>query len=354
MIPVTPAAHPASTETSTDALTDAHGRRLHDLRVSVTDRCNLRCRYCMPREIFGPGFTFLPREQLLNFDEIARIVAAFARSGVRKVRLTGGEPLLRAGLPSLVEMLAAIHGIDDIALTTNGSLLRRHASTLKAAGLNRLTISLDTLDEETFAKVADAAVELASVIDGIDAAAEAGFGALKLNTVVHRGWNDADIEPLAAFARGRGHTARFIEYMDVGDTNGWRLDDVVPAAEIIARINACWPLEPVAPSYSGEVATRYRYLDGSGEVGVISSISKPFCGACSRARLSAIGEVYTCLFASRGHDLRALIRGGADDESLDRAVAAIWTPRTDRYSELRAGYNDDRPVHKVEMSYIGG
>jgi GTP 3',8-cyclase len=336
------------------ALSDSRGRRLHDLRVSVTDRCNLRCRYCMPREVFGPGFPFLPREQLLSFEEISRIVSAFARAGVRKVRLTGGEPLLRAGLPSLVTMLARIDGVDDIALTTNGSLLRRHAGALKAAGLSRVTISLDTLDPETFAKIADSGVELAAVLDGIDATTEAGFGSAKLNTVVRRGWNSDDLEILAAFARDRGHTARFIEYMDVGDTNGWRLDDVVPAAEIVSRLQARWPLEPVDPGYQGEVASRYRYLDGGGEVGVISSISKPFCGDCTRARLSAIGEVYTCLFATGGHDLRALVRAGADDAQLDEAVAGIWTPRTDRYSELRADHTGELPVHKVEMSYIGG
>jgi cyclic pyranopterin phosphate synthase len=338
----------------TAAVVDSRGRRLHDLRVSVTDRCNLRCRYCMPREVFGPGFAFLPREELLSFEEITRVVAAFARAGVRKVRLTGGEPLLRAGLPSLVTMIAAIPGVSDIALTTNGSLLRRQAAGLRAAGLTRLTVSLDTLDPETFAKIADSGIELAAVIDGIDAATEAGFGSLKLNTVVRRGWNSDDIVALAEFARDRGHTARFIEYMDVGDTNGWRLDDVLPAAEILELINARWPVEPVEPNYPGEVANRYRYADGRGEVGVIASISKPFCGDCTRARLSAVGEVYTCLFATSGHDLRALVRGGADDETLDRAVTGIWMPRADRYSEQRAAQSDDLPVHKVEMSYIGG
>jgi cyclic pyranopterin phosphate synthase len=338
----------------TTPVTDTRGRRLHDLRVSVTDRCNLRCRYCMPREVFGPGFAFLPRQELLSFEEIARVVGAFARAGVQKVRLTGGEPLLRAGLPALVEMLRQIDGVDDIALTTNGSLLRRHAAALRAAGLTRVTISLDTLDEASFTKIADSGIELGAVIDGIDAAVEAGFGSAKLNTVVRRDWNSADIESLAAFARDRGHTARFIEYMDVGDTNGWRLDDVVPAAEILSRIHARWPVEPVHPGYAGEVASRYRYLDGAGEIGIISSISKPFCGDCTRARLSAIGEVYTCLIATSGHDLRALVRAGADDDQLDTAVAAIWAPRADRYSELRATHSTEHPAHKVEMSYIGG
>jgi cyclic pyranopterin phosphate synthase len=333
---------------------DSLGRRVHDLRVSVTDRCNLRCRYCMPREVFGPGFAFLPREELLSFEEITRVVGAFARAGVQKVRLTGGEPLLRGGLASLVSMVAGVPGVRDVALTTNGSLLRRQAADLKAAGLTRLTVSLDTLDPDTFTRIADSGIELRAVIDGIDAATEAGFGSLKLNTVVRRGWNSGDIEALAEFARERGHTARFIEFMDVGDTNGWRLDDVVPGAEILSLIHERWPVEPVPANYPGEVANRYRYLDGRGEVGVIASISKPFCGDCTRARLSAIGEVYTCLFASTGHDLRALVRSGADDDALDRAVAAIWTPRADRYSEARSAHSRDQHTRKVEMSYIGG
>ena len=307
----------------------------------------------MPREIFGPGFAFLPGEDLLRFEEIARVVSAFSRAGVTKVRLTGGEPLLRAGLPDLVAMIAAVPGIDDIALTTNGSLLTRHARALRDAGLRRITVSLDTIDSATFAKMADSEVTLDAVLDGIDAATAAGFGPLKLNAVVRRGWNDSDIEALAGFARDHGHTMRFIEYMDVGDTNGWRRGDVVPAREIVDRIGAKWPLEPVAASYPGEVADRYRYLDGAGEVGVISSISKPFCGSCTRARLSAIGEVYTCLFGSRGHDLRALVRADADDAALDAAVRNIWTPRADRYSEARAA-DTGATLHKVEMSYIGG
>ena len=308
----------------------------------------------MPREIFGPGFAFLPREELLTFEEITSVASAFARAGVTKVRLTGGEPLLRANLPALVTMIAAVPGVDDIALTTNGSLLGRHASALRDAGLSRITVSLDTLDPATFAAVADAEVTLDSVLQGIAAASAAGFERLKLNAVVKRGSNDADVEPLAAFAREHGHTMRFIEYMDVGDTNGWRLDDVVPAAEIVERLAARWPLDPVAPGYPGEVANRYRYRDGGGEVGVISSISKPFCGTCTRARLSAIGEVYTCLFASTGHDLRSLVRSGADAAALDRAIKSIWTTRADRYSELRAAHTSSESPHKVEMSYIGG
>jgi len=333
---------------------DTRGRALHDLRISVTDRCNLRCHYCMPREVFGPGFAFLPHADLLRFEEIVRVVGAFARAGVKKVRLTGGEPLLRAGFPDLVAMVATVPGIDDIALTTNGSLLARHAERLRAAGLTRITVSLDTLDEKTFAEVADTDVKLGSVLEGINAAAAAGFSPLKLNAVIRRNWNEADVEGLALFARERGHTMRFIEYMDVGETNGWRLDDVVPAAEIVDRVATVWPLERVPPSYRGEVATRYRYLDGFGEVGVISSISQPFCGACTRARLSAIGEVYTCLFASTGHDLRALLRSGASAADLDAAVAGIWTARADRYSELRAAHASHEGPRKVEMSYIGG
>jgi cyclic pyranopterin phosphate synthase len=327
---------------------------LRDLRVSVTDRCNLRCRYCMPREVFGPGFDFLPHAELLRFEEITRVVGAFARAGVTKVRLTGGEPLLRAGLADLVGLIAAVPGIDDIALTTNGSLLARHAERLRAAGLTRVTVSLDTLDEQMFAQIADTDVTLGSVLEGIDAATAAGFAPLKLNAVIRRNWNEPDVESLASFARERGHTMRFIEYMDVGDTNGWRLDDVVPAAEIVDRVATIWPLEPVRPGYPGEVANRYRYLDGLGEVGVISSISRPFCGACTRARLSAIGEVYTCLFASTGHDLRTLLRSGGSGADLDAAIAGVWTSRTDRYSELRAAHASYEGPRKVEMSYIGG
>ena len=341
-----------------DAVVDTRGRRLHDLRVSVTDRCNMRCRYCMPREVFGPGFAFLPRSELLSFEEIALVTAAFARAGVRKVRLTGGEPLMRAGLPDLVSMVAAIPEVEDIALTTNGSLLTRLASPLRDAGLSRVTVSLDTLDPEVFRRMADTEIPLDAVLNGIEAAVDAGFGPIKLNMVVRRGWNDGDIERVAEFGRERGHIVRFIEFMDVGDTNGWRLDDVVPSSEIVARLSARWPLEPVDPNYSGEVASRYRYLDGAGEIGLISSITQPFCGACTRARLSAIGEVFTCLFASRGHDLRAVVRGGLDGEelaaALDTAIRELWTVRADRYSELRAAHTSARTPRKVEMSSIGG
>jgi cyclic pyranopterin phosphate synthase len=342
----------------TAAPVDLRGRALHDLRVSVTDRCNMRCRYCMPREVFGPGFAFAPRAELLSFEEITVVVAAFARAGVRKIRLTGGEPLLRAGLPDLVAMIAAVPGVEDIALTTNGSLLARNVEKLRAAGLHRITVSLDSLDPDRFASIADTDIKLGAVLEGIDAATDAGYGPLKLNTVVRRGWNDTEIEALAAFGRERGHTVRYIEFMDVGDSNGWRLDDVVTSSEIVGRIGARWPLEAVEPGYRGEVANRYRYVDNAGEIGVISSISQPFCGDCTRARLSAIGEVYTCLFASRGHDLRTIVRTSPDGEtlatSLDSAVRGLWSARADRYSELRAAHTDDQRLPKVEMSYIGG
>jgi len=341
-----------------DAAIDTLGRPLRDLRVSVTDRCNMRCRYCMPREVFGPGFVFAPRQELLTFEEITDVVAAFTRAGVRKVRLTGGEPTLRAGLPDLVAMIAEVPGVEDIALTTNGSLLSRHAARLRAAGLHRVTVSLDTLDAQLFKELSDTEISLDTVLHGIETATEVGFGPIKLNTVVRRGVNDTDVEQVAEFARERGHVVRFIEYMDVGDTNGWRLDQVVPSSEIVARISARWPLEPADPNYRGEVAARYRYLDGMGEIGVISSITQPFCGACTRARLSAIGEVYTCLFGSRGTDLRAVVRDNPDDEAraaaLDVAIAALWGARADRYSELRAAHTEARGPRKVEMSHIGG
>ncbi len=331
---------------------DRLGRQLHDLRVSVTDRCNFRCTYCMPREAFGPGFQFLEREELLTFEEITRIVRIFVGLGIRKVRLTGGEPLVRRGIEQLVAMLRQVEGITDLALTTNGSLLRAKAGALREAGLHRVTISLDAVDEETFRAMADAPVSLGHVLDGIAAAAEAGFAAIKLNTVVRRGVNDACILDLAAYARERGHVIRFIEYMDVGTKNGWKLDDVVPAAEIVHRINAVWPVEPVEPNYEGEVANRYRYLDGAGEIGVVASVTQAFCQTCTRARLSAIGELYTCLFATKGHDLRRLLRAGASDEALQSFIADLWNRRADRYSQLRSAQTRD--LAKVEMSYIGG
>ena len=279
---------------------DSRSRPLRDLRISVTDRCNFRCTYCMPKEIFGRDYAFLPRAELLTFEEITRLARAFASEGVSKIRLTGGEPLLRRDLEQLVAMLANVDGITDIALTTNGSALAAKAQTLKDAGLTRVTVSLDALDDDTFAAMNDVAFPVARVLDGIDAAASAGLAPVKVNMVVKRATNDHAITQMAAHFRGGGHVLRFIEYMDVGATNGWRMDDVVPAAEIITAIEAHWPLEPVEPNYPGEVATRYRYHDGAGEIGVIASVTQPFCGACTRARLSADGKLYTCLFATAG------------------------------------------------------
>jgi cyclic pyranopterin phosphate synthase len=334
------------------AATDQFQRPLRDLRISLIDRCNFRCTYCMPREIFGPGYQFLPQDELLTFDEIVRITRVFARLGVRKVRLTGGEPLLRQNVEELVARLAEIEGIDDLSMTTNGSLLTAKAEALREAGLGRVTVSLDTVDDQKFREVSDVNVPLERVLEGVEAARRAGLEPIKLNAVVQRGVTDEGIEDLAAFGREQGHIPRFIEYMDVGTTNGWKLEDVVPAREIVDRINACWPIEPLEPNYSGEVAERYRYADGAGEVGVIASVTEPFCGTCTRARVSAQGELFTCLFASEGQDLRSLLRGGASDEDLEAAVAGRWSARTDRYSELRTIETANRP--KVEMSYIGG
>jgi GTP 3',8-cyclase len=343
---------PDEEPTMAGAVTDRLGRHLRDLRVSVTDRCNFRCPYCMPREQFGPGHAFLPRAEILSFEEIERVVRAAASVGVTKVRLTGGEPLLRRDLERLVAMLAAVEGIDDLALTTNGALLARKAAALREAGLSRVTISLDSLDDDVFRAMNDVGVPLQRVLDGIDAARAAGFHPIKLNTVVRRGVNDHGLVEVARFARERGLIARFIEYMDVGTTNGWRLEEVVPAAEVVRRIDAELPLEPVGANYPGEVASRWRYRDGSGELGVIASVTQPFCRTCTRARLSTEGKLYTCLFAAAGHDLRALLRGGASDPELADALASIWHGRSDRYSELRA--TRPGPGERIEMSYIGG
>jgi cyclic pyranopterin phosphate synthase len=333
------------------ALTDTLGRPVRDLRISVTDRCNFRCVYCMPKEIYGRGYEFLERRELLTFEEIARLARAFASVGVEKIRLTGGEPLLRREIERLVEMLAEIPGL-DLTLTTNGSLLPQKAASLAAAGLQRVTVSLDSLDDETFRNMNDVDFPVERVLAGIDAAAAAGLAPVKINAVVKRGVNEHSVLPMARYFRGTGQIVRFIEYMDVGHTNGWRLDDVVPAAEIVAAIDAELPLEPVAPRYPGEVAQRFRYRDGSGEIGVIASVTQPFCGNCTRARLSAEGRLYTCLFATTGHDLRALVRSGADEKELSDAIAAVWRVRTDRYSELRSA--ETAGLQKVEMSYIGG
>jgi cyclic pyranopterin phosphate synthase len=330
---------------------DPLGRPLRDLRISVTDRCNFRCRYCMPREVFGAEFPFLPRAEMLTFEEIARVARVFASLGVKKIRLTGGEPLLRRNLPALIRQLSAIGGL-DLALTTNGSLLARFAPELVEAGLGRVTVSLDSLDDEVFARMNDTAVPVSEVLRGIEEAARVGLGPIKINAVVKRGINDHTVVDLARHFRGTPHQVRFIEYMDVGATNGWRLDDVVPAAEIVARLEAAFPLEPLEPGYRGEVARRWRYRDGAGEVGVISSVSQPFCGDCTRARLSAEGQLYTCLFASQGTDLRAPLRAATTDAELAELLENLWRRRADRYSELRSAATVG--LRKIEMSYIGG
>jgi len=330
---------------------DTLGRPLHDLRVSVTDRCNFRCVYCMPKEIFGKDFQFLPRAEILSFEEIERLVRIFVGLGVQKIRLTGGEPLVRRDLERLVEKLAALGDL-DLTLTTNGSLLAQKANALAAAGLKRITVSLDSLDDATFRAMNDVDFPVAKVLAGIEAAHGAGLAPIKINMVTKRGVNESSIVPMARYFKGTGMTLRFIEFMDVGSTNGWRLDDVVPAREIVAMIDREMPLEPMAPAYRGEVANRYRYKDGSGEIGIIASVTQPFCADCTRARLSADGSLYTCLFATQGHDLRALVRGGATDEEIANRVAAVWTERTDRYSELRS--RDTSGLQKIEMSFIGG
>jgi len=328
---------------------DLLGRPLRDLRISVTDRCNFRCVYCMPKEVFGRDYEFLPRAQLLDYEEIARLAHAFVANGVRKIRITGGEPLVRRHVERLVAMLAPLD--IDLTLTTNGSLLPQKAQALADAGLTRVTVSLDALDDMTFRAMNDVDFPVRKVLDGIDAAAQVGLP-VKVNAVIKRGLNDDEIIDLARHFRGTGHILRFIEYMDVGHTNGWRMDDVVPAAEIVAKVAAEFPLEPVEPAYRGEVARRWRYADGAGEIGVIASVTQPFCGDCTRARLSADGHLYTCLFAVRGHDLRALVRSDASDADITTAIDAIWSRRTDRYSELRSANTADLP--KIEMSYIGG
>jgi cyclic pyranopterin phosphate synthase len=336
-------------------LADTLARPLRDLRISVTDRCQFRCTYCMPREVFGRDFVFLPREQLLTFEELTRLARVFAGLGVRKLRLTGGEPLLRRDVEKLVTMLAGIGGIQDIALTTNGVLLAGKAKALAAAGLRRVTVSLDSLDDAVFMALNDAGFPAARVLEAIAAAARAGLVPVKVNMVVRRGVNEQSILPMAVHFRRSGHVLRFIEYMDVGTTNGWRLDDVVPAAEIISLIGGQWPLQPVDPAYPGEVARRWRYRDGAGEIGVIASVTQPFCRGCTRARLSADGKLYTCLFAGAGHDLRGPLRAGASDQALREQISAIWARRADRYSEQRTRQTSRKKVTpKVEMSRIGG
>ncbi|HKN63966.1 MAG TPA: GTP 3',8-cyclase MoaA [Gaiellaceae bacterium] len=338
-----------------EPLLDRLGRPLETLRISITDRCNFRCVYCMPKEVFGRDYAFLERRELLTLEELARVVGLFAGLGVRTVRITGGEPLVRRNVEHLVELLAAIERLDggrlELALTTNGSVLAQKAEALAAAGLDRVTVSLDSLDDDAFRAMNDVDFPVQKVLEGIDAAAAAGLP-VKINAVVKRGANDGDLLALAEHFRGSGHVLRFIEYMDVGSTNGWRLEDVVSAEEIVHRISERWPLEPVASERPDATARRWRYLDGAGEIGVIASVTQPFCGGCSRARLSAEGRLYTCLFSARGHDLRAPLRLGASDEELTEQLRALWTRRTDRYSELRTAETASLP--RVEMSYIGG
>ncbi|MBI1943893.1 MAG: GTP 3',8-cyclase MoaA [Betaproteobacteria bacterium] len=331
-------------------LADTRRRPMRDLRISVTDRCNFRCVYCMPREVFDANYKFLPHDALLSFEEIARLARVFVGLGVKKIRLTGGEPLLRKDLAKLVAMLAPLGA--ELTLTTNGSTLAKHARTLKDAGLDRVTVSLDSLDEATFRRMNDADFPVAKVLDGIAAAAAAGLAPVKINMVVKRGMNDGQILDMARHWRNSGQIVRFIEFMDVGSTNGWRMDDVVPSGAVVRIIGEHHPLEPLEPNYPGEVAGRWRYRDGGGEIGVISSVTQAFCGSCNRMRLSTEGALYTCLFAQQGHDLKALLRGGAGDERIRDQIAAVWRRRANRYSELRTAQTAGLP--KVEMSYIGG
>src|SRR5262245_23731341 len=331
-------------------LVDTRARPMRDLRISVTDRCNFRCTYCMPREVFDAKYEFLPHEAILSFEEIARLARIFVGLGVEKIRLTGGEPLIRRDLHKLVEMLSPLGA--EVTLTTNASLLSKQISSLKKAGLNRVTVSLDSLDDATFRAMNDADFPVAKVIEGIDAAAAADLAPVKINMVVKRGVNDDGIVAMAERWRGTGHIIRFIEFMDVGSTNGWRMDDVIPSAEVVRRISERWKLEPVGANYAGEVAERWRYVDGGGEIGVISSVTQAFCSTCNRMRLSTEGSLYTCLFAQSGHDLKGLLRAGASDEEIRNEIAAVWQARTDRYSEIRTAAT--AKTKKVEMSYIGG
>lgn len=333
--------------------TDALGRDLHDLRVSVTDRCNFRCVYCMPKEVFGRGYKFLQKTELLSFEEIETIVRVFSKMGVRKIRLTGGEPLVRSELERLIEKIANVEGIEDISLTSNAALLSpKRAASLRSAGLDRVNISLDAIDDKTFMAMNDVGIPVQKVLDGIIAASEAGFESVKINMVVKRGLNDHSVLPMARHFHGTGQILRFIEFMDVGNTNRWQDKAVVTGAEIISLINAEMPVEAISPNYRGEVAQRWRYTDGGGEIGVISSVSKPFCGDCSRARLSAVGKIYTCLFAADGFDLLGLLREGISEGELESRVRKMWSRRRDRYSETRTIESVLKP--KVEMSYIGG
>ena len=349
VIPIHPGHAPAAVFEGQN-LADTRARAMRDLRISVTDRCNFRCVYCMPREVFDAGYRFLPHDAILSFEEIARLARVFAGLGVSKIRLTGGEPLVRRHLHRLVAMLSELDA--ELTLTTNGSLLAKQADELKKAGLDRVTVSLDSLDDATFRAMNDADFPVAKVIEGIEAAAAAGLGPVKINMVVKRGVNDHAVVQMAERWRNTGQIVRFIEYMDVGSTNGWRMDDVVPSAEVVRRISERWPLEAIDPNYPGEVAERWRYVDGAGEIGVISSVTQAFCSSCTRMRLSTEGALYTCLFAHSGHDLKRRLRGGASDDVLRNEIAAVWQRRTDRYSEIRTA--ETAKARKVEMSYIGG
>ncbi len=347
---------PAATFDGRAGRLDRFGRAMRDLRISVTDRCNFRCPYCMPKEVFGRSYEFMPRHEILTFEEIERLARVFVGLGVRKLRITGGEPLVRHDLPELIALLSPLRSPEgepvDIALTTNGSALRRLARPLAEAGLRRITVSLDSLDDATFRRMNGVDFPVARVLEGIEAARDAGLGPVKVNVVLRRGMNESSILPLATWAREEGHVLRFIEYMDVGTTNGWRMDDVVPAAEVVETISTAWPIEPIEAGYRGEVAERWRYLDGRGEVGIIASVTRPFCGDCTRARLSAEGKLYTCLFSASGHDLRGPLRAGASNDALAAAIESLWTARADRYSELRAAATDRLP--KIEMFALGG
>jgi GTP 3',8-cyclase len=332
-------------------ITDTLNRPLRDLRISVTDRCNFRCIYCMPKEIFGSDHPFLPHDQVLTFEEITRLSRVFVAHGVKKIRITGGEPLVRKDLPLLIAMLSEIPGV-DLTMTTNGSLLANKAQALKDAGLKRVSVSLDSLEDDIFKVMNDVDFPVEKVLEGMETAQRVGLEPIKVNMVVKRGLNESSILPMARFFREKGYILRFIEYMDVGNTNGWRMDDVIPAAEIVKMINTEMPLEPIDPNYHGEVAERWRYKDGSGEIGVIASVTQAFCRDCNRARISAEGKLYTCLFAVKGHDLRDLLRSGATDEEISQMIARVWGRRADRYSEIRSDHTISLP--KVEMSHIGG
>ena len=351
---------PETLTPATGLLSDTLGRPLRDLRISVTDRCNFRCVYCMPKSVFDKDYQFLPHELLLSFEEITRLTKIFIAHGVEKIRLTGGEPLLRKNIEKLIEMLASLKTVDgkplDLTMTTNASLLAKKAQSLKDAGLQRVTVSLDSLDDATFKRMNDVDFPVSDVLEGIEVAAKVGLGPIKVNMVVKGGLNDQEIVPMARHFKGSGVILRFIEYMDVGASNGWKMDEVIPSAEVVRRISETMPLEEIEPNYTGETAERWRYVDGSGEIGVISSVTQAFCRDCNRARLSTEGKLFTCLFASGGHDLRALLRNGHSDEEIIAALAHLWAKRDDRYSELRTINTEGLSVRdrKVEMSYIGG